>query len=240
MHGCPCRGGCSRRPATIRSGWRPSQVSASRPARSSPRHRGHCRVGTVEQPRRTNVVTVSGNGEAMDQQPRQRQRDGHQQPSTQPDGQEAHMFNVPSSQLAGRPKLPARAVATLLQHSGSLMQVQAARRPPRVRVSVPPLQPPRHVPSPSPRYPKPGALITASATRTHAAPALADPRWPGTVWTFASSGSAGRGRVPPVSLTRCRIAAEAPVELGGGKGGRVAPAPVVAGPEPAFRPRRWR
>ena len=79
-----------------------------------------------------------------------------------------HMFNVPSSQLAWRRKLPADGLAILLRHSGLLMQVEAARRPPRVRVSLPPLQPPRHVPSPSPRYPKPGALITASATRTHA------------------------------------------------------------------------
>ena len=76
-----------------------------------------------------------------------------------------HMFNVPSSQLAWRRKLPADGLAILLRHSGLLMQVEAARRPPRVRVSLPPLQPPRHVPSPSPRYPKPGALITVPATR---------------------------------------------------------------------------
>ena len=36
----------------------------------------------MEQPRRTGITAVSGDGEAMDQQPRQRQRDGHQQPSS--------------------------------------------------------------------------------------------------------------------------------------------------------------
>ena len=132
MHGCPCRGGYSRRPATIRSGWRPSQVSASRPARSSPRHRGHCRVGTVEQPRRTNVVTVSGNGEAMDQQPRQRQRDGHQQPSTQPDGQESPHVQRPffpacRAAQAACPRSGHASSALGIPHAGAGRTAAAAR-----------------------------------------------------------------------------------------------------------------
>ena len=76
-------------------GWPSSRVSVSGPAGSSPGHRSHCRVGPVEQPRRTGVTTVGGEGEAMDQEPRQRQRDGHQQPSPQPGGQENPHIHSP-------------------------------------------------------------------------------------------------------------------------------------------------
>jgi hypothetical protein len=70
------------------AGWPSSRISAPGPAGSSPGHCGHRRVGTVQQPRRTGVTPVSSEGEAMDQEPRQRQRDDHQQPSPQPDEQE--------------------------------------------------------------------------------------------------------------------------------------------------------
>jgi len=59
-----------KEPVTIRPAGRPRGVSASGPAGSSPGHCGHCRVGPVEQPGRTGVMTVSGEGEAMDQEPR--------------------------------------------------------------------------------------------------------------------------------------------------------------------------
>jgi hypothetical protein len=51
----------------------------------------------VQQPRRTGITAISGDGEAMDQQPRQRQRDDHQQPSPQPDGQENPHIQRPFS-----------------------------------------------------------------------------------------------------------------------------------------------
>ena len=44
----------------------------------SPGHRGYRGVGTMQQFRRSRVMTVRGYGEAMDEQPRQWQRDGHQ------------------------------------------------------------------------------------------------------------------------------------------------------------------
>jgi hypothetical protein len=89
---------------------------ASGPAGSAARHRRHCRVGTVEQPRRTAITPVSGEGESMDQEPRQRQRDGHQQPSPQPDGQENPHIQRPFVDCRGRsqptvggaPQLPTR------------------------------------------------------------------------------------------------------------------------------------
>ena len=71
---------------TIRSSGGPSPVSAPGPARGAPGHRGHCRVGPVEQFRRPGgwVMAFSGDSEAMHKQPGQRQCDGQQQPSPQP------------------------------------------------------------------------------------------------------------------------------------------------------------
>jgi hypothetical protein len=75
---------------TIRPSGGPSPISASGPARGAPGHRGHCRVGPAEQFRPTGgrVMAFSGDSEAMDQQPGQRQCDGQQQPGPQPGRQE--------------------------------------------------------------------------------------------------------------------------------------------------------
>jgi hypothetical protein len=71
---------------TIRPAGDCSPVLASGPARGTPGHRGHCRVSPVQQFRRAGgfVTAFSGDGEAMDKQPGQRQCDGQQQPGPQP------------------------------------------------------------------------------------------------------------------------------------------------------------
>ena len=74
-------------------------MSASGLARGAPGYRGHCRVGPVEQFRLTGgwVMAFSGDSEAMDKQPGQRQCDGQQQPGPQPGRRKPHILSVPSS-----------------------------------------------------------------------------------------------------------------------------------------------
>ena len=105
----------ARASAALRGTIRPTggslPVSASGPARGAPGHRRHCRVGPAEQFRRTSrwVTAFSGDSQAMDKQPGQRQCDGQQQPGPQPGRQEnphaerPFFFSPPGGRpLAGR------------------------------------------------------------------------------------------------------------------------------------------
>ena len=94
---------------TIRPAGGSSPVSASGPARGASGHRRHCRVGPAEQFRRTGgrVMAFSGDSEAMDKQPGQRQCDGQQQPGPQPGRQKnphaQRPFFFPRPEPAARP-----------------------------------------------------------------------------------------------------------------------------------------
>ena len=159
--------------------WGSSTVSAAGPARGAPGHHGHCRVGPAEQfrPAGGRVMAFSGDGEAMDKQPGQRQRDGQQQPDPQPGAEiKTHMFSVPSLCLLeacqSRPALicglltalscasAGVAIARLVAQPGIFSWIQGMPRwrtirsnsPGRVHVADSQRNPPRQLPpKPAPR-----------------------------------------------------------------------------------------